>query len=165
MKTHSELLGIGSPIHGFNNYMGDIISDNWVILLTQSRDSDCLERSNWDSALEILGGESDNVEIHRFGSWACGWFEHLFIKKDTAEHQKALEIESALEDYPVVNEEHFSELEYTEAGEVWQECYNERDRIEYIRENRSQFEFDGFSDLLCCVRGQYFAGYASELLY
>ena len=37
-------------------------------------------------------------------------------------------------------------------------------RINYIRENRSQFEFYNFEDLMCCVRGEYFAGYANELL-
>lgn len=50
------------------------------------------------------------------------------------------------------------------AQEVWRTCYSDAERIDYIREHRSQFEFRSFADMLGCVRGRYFAGYASELL-
>lgn len=40
-----------------------------------------------------------------------------------------------------------------------------RERVEYIRKHRSQFEFRDFADMLGCVRGKYFAGYASELIH
>ena len=77
----------------------------------------------------------------------------------------AAEIACALEDYPAVNEEHFSEVETTEANEVWEGCYSAKDRVEYIRENPDQFDFHNWADLMGCVRGNYFPGYASELLY
>lgn len=38
---------------------------------------------------------------------------------DSAEYATALEIESALQDYPVLDESHFSDLEHDEAMESW----------------------------------------------
>ena len=65
----------------------------------------------------------------------------------------------------MLNEDDWSTLEYEEAGEVWQNCYSVQERIDYIREYRSQFEFHDFKDMWACVHGEYFAGYASELLH
>jgi hypothetical protein len=50
------------------------------------------------------------------------------------------------------------------AQETWRSCYNDAERIEYIRDHRDQFEFRTFADMLGCARGRYFAGYASELI-
>jgi len=63
-----------------------------------------------------------------------------------------------------VDEMDFSELETETANEIWEKCYNEKARIEYIRKNRSQFDFNDFLDLWHCVKGEYFCGYASELI-
>ena len=135
------------------------------MVLTRNRDSDCLTESNWECALEQLGGESETVEIHRIGHWACGWWEALCVKAGSEAEKIGDEIESSLSDYPVLNEEHFSEKEQDEANQIWQSCYDERERIEYIRDNRSQFDFWSFSDLLQCVRGKFFSGYASDLIH
>jgi hypothetical protein len=64
----------------------------------------------------------------------------------------------------VLNEEDYSEEEQEEAEVIWRECYQPQDRIAYIRKYRNQFDFSDFADLLGCVRGNYFAGYASELI-
>jgi hypothetical protein len=138
----------------------------WLVApCSVNRDSDVLTRSNWQCQLRALGGESETVEVHRFGHWGPGWFEIVIIDPAATDKVKiAEEIEAALEGYPVIDEQHFSELEMEEANRVWCSCYRERERIAYIREHRSQFEFHDFRDLLGCVRGKYFAGYASELL-
>ena len=131
----------------------------------QSRDSDALERSNFACMLEALGGESDTVTVVREGHWAVGWVEWIAIHQDD---EKALaiadEIKGKLADYPVVNEEHWSDLETEEAHEVWTRCFNDRERLEYIREHNLQFDFRDYADLIGCVRGKWFAGHASELL-
>jgi hypothetical protein len=130
-----------------------------------NRDSDALTRSNWECQLKALGGESEIVQVHRFGHWACGWFEIVLIDPAALETVKlAEELEAALENYPVIDDEHFSQTEHDEADEVWRNCYRERERVEYIRKHRDQFEFRDWQDLIGCVRGKYFAGYASELL-
>lgn len=139
---------------------------DWLVVecIGQNRDSDALARSNFRVVLKDLGGESDDVEVHRFGHWACGWFEIVIVRPDSAAHAKAQEWVCALSDYPIASNEDFSELEQEDANEVWANCYNPHERLEYIRDHRSEFEFHDFADLIGCVRGKYFAGYAGELL-
>ena len=161
MKTYAEFQPTGFDPKGLA--LDD--KQNWIVVSCgTNRDADCLTRSNFIAALEILGGESEDVEVHRFGHWACGWFEIIIVRPDSPAAKEAEEIEAALENYPVLDDTAFSELETEEADETWRVCYREKERIAYIRDNRSQFEFRSFADMLACVRGKYFAGYASELL-
>jgi len=111
----------------------------------------------------MLGGESDNVRIDRFGHWACGWWESLSVKDGSSSHSIGQDITEQIDSYPILDEDDFSEIEQEQANEVW-ESFNDKERVEYIRDNRSQFEFRSLGDLLSCARGKYFGGYASELL-
>ncbi len=164
MRTLTQVVERPSGFDSWSNYIGQSDFPEWDCLLTQTRDGDCLERSNFRSALKKLGGECDNVQIHRFGHWACGWWEALAVKQRTIEHKIAEQIAERISDYPVADEQDFSELETEEANQVWRDCYRPKERVEYIRKHQSQFEFRDFQDLIGCVRGNYFAGYASELL-
>ena len=148
------------------NYIGEIPEDKWLVLLTRSRDSDCLTESNWVTILKALGGEGENVQIDRFGHWACGWWESLSVNSENADILALAEdIERALEYYPVFDDEDFAEREREEADQVWRDCYNRYSRAEYIRKHRAQFDFRDFADLKAVVNGDYFAGCASELIY
>lgn len=143
----------------------------------RSRDSDVLEESNFQVAWETLKalqnpeGCTDedetgvtDIRIVRESHWAVGWIEWIAIhSSNTAALAKAQELCDRANDYPVLDEEHFSNLEYTRANEVWA-SFGTSERIEYIRRHRSQFEFRDLADMLGCIRGKYFAGYASELL-
>lgn len=149
---------------GPENFLGALPEPGWGLLLTRTRDADVLTQSNWEGALAELGGESDDVEVIRIGHWACGWIEFLGVRENTDVYKRAVEIRNALLDYPVLDEEDFSQREWDEAQRVWAECYRVQDRIRYIREHRSQFEFRDFAELLANVRGNVFSGYASELL-
>jgi hypothetical protein len=117
--------------------------------------------------LKAIGGEDgDKVIVVREWHWAVGWVEWIGIHQDAEDILKeADEIACALSDYPVVDEEHLSNLEQEEADETWKNCYNEKERIKYIRQHRNQFKFHSFSQMLDNVRGKYFSGYASDLLY
>jgi hypothetical protein len=112
----------------------------------------------------MLGGEGDNVEVHRFGHWGPGWYEIIIVRPGSKAEVKGREIEDSLEGYPILNENDFCEREQEAAQETWKHCYSVRDRVAYIRKNRSDFEFKCFSDMLGCVRGNFFAGSASELI-
>ena len=164
MKLLSEVIERPSAFDSFANYVGDIPSGEWACLLTRTRDSQTLTESNWRVALKMLGGESEEVEVHRFGHWACGWWEAIAIKKDTNAYKKALEIEKSLEDYPLLDDEDYIELQDDQAQEIWKNCFNAKNRIEYIREHRDEFDFNSFSDLRSQVKGEYFGGCASELV-
>jgi hypothetical protein len=139
---------------------------DWLVVpVSQTRDSGPLDQSNFATAVAMLGGESETVEIHRFGHWGPGWFEIIIVDPKSPQAATAKDIESAMADYPVLDESDFSEREQNEANEVWANCYRVQDRIDYIKKHRGQFEFQTLADMLGCVRGHYFAGYASELLY
>lgn len=131
----------------------------------QSRNSDALERSNFICTLKALGGESETVLVIRESHWAVGWVEWIAIHESD---EKALaiadDIVRDLRDYPVIDEDHFSETETEEANDVWRDCFRDKERVDYIRTHRDQFDFRDFADLIACARGRYFAGYASELL-
>ena len=165
LKPLKEIVSNPSGWDSLDNYAGEIPEPEWLCLLTRSRDSDELTESNFRSALRKLGGESENVSIDHFGHWACGWWESLSVRAGSPEHEKAKVIADKLEDYPVVDEDDFSELESETADRVWQDCYENNERIEYIREHRDWFTFHSFADLLANARGKYFSGYASELLH
>jgi hypothetical protein len=167
MKTLQRLSDLVANPSGWDsmaNYMGEIPDKTWLVVLTRNRDSEILSESNFESALEMLGGESEKVQVFRFGHWACGWWEALAVSEGTEAEAIGQTIVDKLENYPVLNEDDFSEREHNEAQDVWSRCYSVQERIEYIRENRSQFEFSDLADMLGCVRGKYFCGYDSELI-
>jgi hypothetical protein len=124
-----------------------------------------LMASNWYvQSNSFLSGESADYETHRVKHWARGWYEILIVRPGSAAAEKAAELAERLECYPILDEDDYSERERAEADEIWQMLYSPAERVEYIREHRNQFEFDSFTDLLKCVRGHYFGGYASEIV-
>lgn len=147
---------------------------NWLVVAAVTRDSGCLDRANFDVAQSTLRAIPEPADwphdeapaaVERASHWACGWIDYLVVHPDSAVHIKAAEdMRSRLEDYPILDEEHFSQTESEEADEVWRNCYRPAERVRYIREHASQFEFRSLADMLACVRGHYFAGYAPELL-
>lgn len=164
MQKLADLVANPSGFDSLANYAGDIPEPEWLVVMTRNRDSDILTESNWDSALAELGGESESVQVFRFGHWGCGWWEALAVKAGTNSEAIGQDIVNRVDSYPVLDEDDFSERESEEANRIWTDCYTIRERIEYIRKHRSQFDFHDFSDLRAVVRGDYFSGYASELI-
>lgn len=168
MKTLSTYFGRDS------HYRGECGS--WLVCATLNRDADCLSRSNYRCFVQALGGKgtegakgnediSDSVAIEEASHWACGWIQYLIVDPACLESVKtAEEILERLDNYPVLDDEDFCALEMEEANDIWRDYYRPKERLEYIREHRSQFDFRGFADLLAVARGKYFSGYASELL-
>ena len=93
-----------------DNYIGKTYYDYYV-LLSHSRDSGLVEESNFQSALKILGGESDTVKIIRSSHWAVGWIEMILIHESDKEAIiKGNEIEKALDNYTILDEDVFSDV-------------------------------------------------------
>ena len=140
----------------------------WLVVpVSRTRDSGPLEESNYActmKALREVDPEGNDHEDHRFGHWGPGWFEVIIVRPESKAHRVAQDIAAALADYPVLDDTDLSQREEETAGAIWRDCYNTRQRIKYIRENRSQFDFRNIADMLSCVRGNYFAGYTSELI-
>jgi len=92
------------------NYIGESYYDYYV-LLSCNRDSGLVEESNFWSALRMLNGESDTVKVVRAKHWAVGWVEMILIhESDTKSVDKGIEIEKALENYPILDEDAFGEM-------------------------------------------------------
>lgn len=170
MQTLSEYFQTSSAYWGKKS--------DWLVVAIKHRDSDCLTRSNFRCLVAMLAGKeskhagakgstelNDSVAIEEASHWAVGWVQYLILDPNAKELVALVENQlEKLEGYPVVNEDDFSELETEEANEVWKNCYRPNERIDYIRKHRNQFEFHDMADMLACVRGKYFAGYASEIL-
>lgn len=118
--------------------MGAFLPDrqDWLVCpLIQTRDSGALQQSNFAVALRELGGESETVEVHRFGHWGPGWYEIILVAPDSPAAKIAEEIEECLENYPVLDEEHWSSLEYNRAADYWEHC-SVRERMEWCQRYR-----------------------------
>jgi len=102
----------------------------FVAPVSRPRDCGVLDQSNFTEFLKALGGESETIEVHRFGHWGSGWYEIILI--DPADENAvtaAEEMEGALENYPILNEEAYSDAEYMAVCEYW-EGMSLRDRID-----------------------------------
>jgi hypothetical protein len=108
---------------------------DYFVFLGQHRDSDALARSNFEQGLAALGGESDTVLVVRERHWAVGWVEWIAIhESDMTALVAADDMLCALSDYPVLDEEHQSEIEYTEVQDYWAGL-RLRDRMELCAEH------------------------------
>ena len=156
MNTLLDIIKSPSAFDWLENYLGKLPEKDLLVVMTRNRDSETLTQSNWICALEELGGEGDNVEIHRFGHWACGWWEALCVLKGSDKERIGSIMVESLESYPVLNEEHFSEMETEEANRTWKDCYDDAERLAYLRENRGEIDMrDSFACLLACARGEF----------
>lgn len=106
--------------------------DEYYVFLGQHRESDSLSRSNFVRGLELIGGESDTVLTIRERHWAVGWVEWIAVHESDGEAlRKAEDIAVRLEAYPVIDEDHWTALEWDEAQNYWEGC-SLRERLHLI---------------------------------
>lgn len=126
----------------------------------RSRDSDCLEESNFHAMLAALGGESDTVRVVRESHWAVGWVEWIAIhESDEQSLRTADRLRQELDDYPVLDEDDWSRREDEECETMWRTGFHPSDRIRKLRESGCT---TGFRDLRAAVNGDWHA--AANLL-
>lgn len=147
MRTYREWSPTPYDQRGLN--ADELDRGDWIVLPTiRTRDSGPLDRSNFDAALERLGGESDTVEVHRFGHWACGWLEIVLVDPERRDDAQA--IQDRLADYPVLDEDALGTLEFNEAADAW-DAMRPSDRIEWLR--RDRHDCGSLAELLAAIRG------------
>ena len=118
-----------------DNYFGDEWYDYYVGL-SRHRDSDTLTESNFITFLQRLGGESKTVFIVRESHWAVGWIEWIAIHKDDKEALGLAEVMfDDINDYPVLDDDDFSQREWDKAETVWNDCFDLKDRIDLCKEH------------------------------
>lgn len=113
---------------------------HWLIAYGRHRDSDILSISNFESmkkALKELPEFTDwenvnaPVTIERSTHWAVGWIDYLIVNPEAKEIvAHAEKLRASLEDYPVLDDNDFSNREYEAFGESW----NDWGREDYTRE-------------------------------
>jgi len=115
-----EVVMSSGGLDSYNNYSGHDWA-GWLCGPSESRDADIMTQSNFQAALEILGGKKENVvEVRRCGHWACGWFNQIMVNsKNKNAVKKLLEIKLLLEEYPILDESDFYERE----SEAMDDCF------------------------------------------
>ena len=119
--------------------------DGDYCVMSVHRDSDSLDRSNWDAARELLGcepydGGTDDfarrpaVYDWRAGHGAVGWVEYLMLRADAPAEtlDKAEKMLAQFKYYPALDEYAWSELEWSEVCDFW-ESLSVRERAEFIK--------------------------------
>lgn len=135
-------------VGGAHNYMGTDFSEYYVLML-QTRDSDHLEQSNFATAEALLEAIPDPVDwphedapswiSTRTNHWAVGWCDWLMIHEDAEAHlREGDRIRGKLEDYPVLDDDDYSQREYDDIVETWG-AMSLRDRAKYLGEGESIF--------------------------
>ncbi len=137
---------------------GGFSPDGDYVVLSRGRDSGPAENSNYICAYNELTklcekfeppevDEDDPRDVDwrnrwtertngwvydfRAAHWACGWVEYLMVRDDAPDEikQAAGEIVCALEDYPILDDEDFSERE----NELMQDRWNDMPTKERLR--------------------------------
>lgn len=130
-----------------------------VVIAGQSRDSDALARSNYETIFKFLRDteeqlaedpeyaaefdaayEKNDHELFiydfRASHWAVGWVETLLMSRHAPDplQRVVTEVIESMEVYPCFDEEHYSELEWNETQEYW-ESLSIGERVDLIREH------------------------------
>lgn len=103
--------------------------ENWTIYHTAHRDSDIVDRCNAQEIEKLLqefvDADEPTVVSTTFSHWAVGWIDALIIRvyapdgTITPAFSALYDALCSLQDYPVLNDEALSELEYDETQESW----------------------------------------------
>jgi hypothetical protein len=107
------------------NYAGADLSDFYVAPVSVTRDSQLLERVNWQVVTADLDkvSQHDETESVSMGHWACGWYEiYLIHADDAAALQAADQWACSLADYPVADGSAWSDAEFEAVSEHWERC-------------------------------------------
>jgi len=120
-------------------YMGEHWDNYYSSGVGRSRDSDCLEESNFDAMLKILGeSEKETVQIVCESHWLVGWVEWIAIH-ESDENSLALARETCkkLNDYPVLDEEDFSAREWEKSANYW-DSLSPREKVQMAMDERKR---------------------------
>ena len=99
--------------------------EDWYLApVSRTRDSGVLDKSNFAVALDMLGGESDTCEVHRFGHWGPGWYEIILVSPER--RAEVEEMAAQLENYHILSEDDYSAREDEAEQEAW-DSYGRRD--------------------------------------
>ena len=111
------------------------------VIYSRHRDSEILIESNYDALLfglqyiAKMHGCKEKVYDFRAGHWASGWVETIIVRADAhpAVLQQAAEYLEALSDYPVVDEDDYSDRQSDAVYKYWDELSLE-ERVDWCKD-------------------------------
>ncbi len=154
--THEQCKASGQPCDYWGEY------ESWLVVLGRSKNSDVLERSNFDAACTSLETIStDDYTIEKEKHWLVGWVETLLVNPNNQLMVAAAEqIIESIKEYPILDETLHSQYENDECSETWSDCLDWHDRLTWLKTH----DFTGtFIQLLSAVRGSW--NDASDILH
>jgi hypothetical protein len=128
-----------------------------------NREESACDDSNYEVAETILTAASSFGEVStRYDAWPGGVIETLLVRADDAPALRELaRIVDALSDYPILDDEHCSELEWDRAHPSDHECYSEDEDCPCeVRNHDHAFsadEADEDSEAWCALCREYVA--------
>lgn len=137
------------PATGTINYIGKDFSDYFVFPIIKTRDCDFLTESNFEilskemlPLSKELDNEEESVFVARMNHWACGFYEILLIhESDTKALDKAKKLVKELNDYPVLDEQDYSDKQNDYVSKQWEEMTLE-EKKQLCEDNEVTFNED-----------------------
>jgi len=108
--------------------------EEYYIIYSKTRDSEAVEKSNFDTIIKLFEDNKIHYINPSFNHWLCGWVEVVMIHEkyvnDLQFAQK--EIYDKLEEYPLLDEELYSEYEYEENIYYCNKCKKDTYHLEGV---------------------------------
>lgn len=136
-------------------------AENWCIVYTNNRDSKLLEQSNAEAIQaemeEFTQGDDPDCISERHDHWAVGWTDGYSIrvyrgKETTPAFERWCDIQNRLSDYPVLDDEDYSQKKYDATIENIErgadQIISQRDLEEKIPTNYAEELYEWFSENL-----------------
>jgi hypothetical protein len=129
MKPYSKFQPTQFDIKG----LGLDDRQDWLVCpCGTNRDADLLTLANWEAQNDILKEFNDeDWETHSFNHWGPGWFEIVIVRPGTPVATEMDNVEGALSDYPILDEEKYSLMEYEYKQETWRNA-SPKERREWL---------------------------------
>jgi hypothetical protein len=108
-----------------SDFMGNWPNPDWLVApVSNMRDGNLLDRSNWDCQIDALAelNTPDTWEIIRHGHWACGWFEFVILAPESEAADVCDTLARDLAEYPVLDETDYSKREWEAMEELWNDA-------------------------------------------
>jgi hypothetical protein len=114
----------------------DRIGTTHGFTISVHRDSDILGQSNWEVIKDdMLERFPDDVFVHSSTHWVHGWMDQLAVRVylhyplpvgrvPSPAFRAIMQWHDTLENYPIADESHYSEMEYNDAIETLENSYN-----------------------------------------
>lgn len=101
-------------------YHGD--NPDWLIVVSQTRDSDELTRSNYDTVYSEASRSllESNWAVEESNHWAFGWVEFIIVRPNEKGKEFADRIKESLEDYAVLDETLYSQYQHDSVSNHWE---------------------------------------------